>query len=267
MNFILDLTQINKNKKLFLQKNMKPIIITAVLFMISFYLSSQNWDWANGEGGKGMERSWDISIDSENNVFAAGQFTDTLEIGETSIPCHGISDLFIVKYSGEGKLQWVNTFGGDGEDIALSIDTDSDGNCEWVVQGGGENSDIATDIAATENGCTVTGWYAGESQLGNIQLHAYNNSDVNIFLGQINQSVYTQNINYPKHKPKVVPNPSTEECILILNSKFTESVTGPMKIYNETGYQVFSANINTCNSSKNQYTKLECRCLLLFYKD
>lgn len=109
---------------------MKHLIFT-ILAIIGFSgsIHAQEWVWANGEGGKGMERSWDLAIDIDGSIYATGQFTDTLIIADNTIPSQGMSDIFVVKYSSQGKLEWVKTFGGEGEDIGIGIDCDNSGSC------------------------------------------------------------------------------------------------------------------------------------------
>lgn len=174
---------------------MKKIVLSIILLAFVSSIYSQNWQWAAGEGGQGMERAWDIACDADGNLYVTGQYTDILEINGQTYPFNGISDVFVVKYNSEGENEYVVTFGGDGEEIGLGIDTDKDGNAyvsgyftdtiqigqyeliatgwdmfivklnnkgvvQWVEHPQCNGSELAYGIACTQNGDVyLTGWY------------------------------------------------------------------------------------------------------------
>lgn len=87
------------------------------------------WDWADSIGGAGMDRIWDISCDTQSNIFVAGDFVDTLWVQGTPYPGFGLSDSFVIKYSPNGEVLWAKSFGSTSEDVALGVSTDAAGNC------------------------------------------------------------------------------------------------------------------------------------------
>ncbi|MDD2227840.1 MAG: hypothetical protein PHY48_00330 [Candidatus Cloacimonetes bacterium] len=162
------------------------------------------WDWAYSIGGNSMERIWDINCDEESNVFAVGDFSDSLWVNHQTYSGFGLSDSFIIKYSASGDVLWVQTFGSPSEDVALSVATDALGNsyvsgyfvdtltCQnisvvsngmwdvyvakfdpqgnllWLRSFGGTMNDIGYGLAASPSGRVyVAGWFAGSIALPN----------------------------------------------------------------------------------------------------
>jgi len=156
------------------------------------------WDWAYSIGAASMERIWDINCDSQSNIYAVGDFTDSLWVDNQSYSGFGLSDSFVVKYSNSGEVLWVKTFGSASEDVALSVGIDAVGNCYvggyfvdtltcqdtnvvsngmwdayvakfdplgnliWLRSFGGTMNDIGYGLAASPSGRVyVTGWFAG----------------------------------------------------------------------------------------------------------
>ncbi|MDD4310114.1 MAG: T9SS type A sorting domain-containing protein [Candidatus Cloacimonetes bacterium] len=104
------------------------LIFCLILLVVSLNCYAE-WDWAHSIGGSNMDRIWDMSCDSASNILVCGDFSDTLWVNGTPYPGYGISDSFVIKYSSDGEVLWVKTFGSTGEDVALGIGTDSAGNC------------------------------------------------------------------------------------------------------------------------------------------
>lgn len=174
---------------------MKRAVLLFVLISFISFVYPQSWQWAVGEGGQGMERAWDIAKDNDDNIFVTGQYTDILEINGQTYPFRGISDVFVAKYNATGANEYVVTFGGDGEEIGLGIDTDGEGNAyisgyftdtiqigqseliatgwdmfivklnhkgvvQWVEHPQCNGSELAYGIASAQNGDVyITGWY------------------------------------------------------------------------------------------------------------
>jgi hypothetical protein len=73
-----------------------------------------------------------INIDNQNNIIASGVFygeTDFDPSPDSAIRVsEGFEDVFIAKYSSNGDLLWVNTYGGTGYDKPYDIDIDNQGS-------------------------------------------------------------------------------------------------------------------------------------------
>lgn len=101
-------------------------LIIALCFIVQ-NTNAQTYNWANGQGGKGLERAWDIA-QSKDKYYITGQFTDTMKVQDNLIPSSGSSDIFLVAHDKDGKVNWARTIGGKGEDISLCVDCDTLGN-------------------------------------------------------------------------------------------------------------------------------------------
>ncbi len=104
------------------------VSLCIILLALSALLQG-SWDWAESFGGSGMSRIWDITSDAQNNIYVAGDFTDSLLVGSNYLPGYGLADSFIAKYSSDGELVWAKSYGSNDEDVALGVGVDALGNC------------------------------------------------------------------------------------------------------------------------------------------
>lgn len=85
--------------------------------------------WATYYGGEGNERSSDIMLDNNNQIYIAG-FTGSRE-NFTSAGFQnsfgGFTDAFLVKFNAEGDRLWATYYGGSGEDVAAALALDPAG--------------------------------------------------------------------------------------------------------------------------------------------
>jgi hypothetical protein len=73
--------------------------------------------WAKQYGGGGpwgSDEGLSISVDGVGNSYVTGHFTATATFGSQSLVSQGLNDIFIVKHSPNGTLQWVVRGGGAG---------------------------------------------------------------------------------------------------------------------------------------------------------
>lgn len=79
-------------------------------------------------GGTGRDRVFSIFIDSDNYIYAAGEFSNTVNFGSGNITSSGKADIFIAKYNLDLTLQWVETLGQSEDDLGRIICKDTSGN-------------------------------------------------------------------------------------------------------------------------------------------
>ncbi len=84
--------------------------------------SSGNTVWSRQFGSDGDEDVQWSAIDTKGNVYIVGSTTGA--VGEKK---YGKEDIFLVKYSPEGKKIWTKQFGSDSTDVAQSIFVDTKG--------------------------------------------------------------------------------------------------------------------------------------------
>jgi hypothetical protein len=91
-----------------------------------------NLIWAKKMGGSGTEFGLSIAVDSDGNVYATGEFRNTInfDVGPNTfnITSTGLNDVFISKLNGDGNFIWVKSIGGVGGDSSHSIAVDAIGN-------------------------------------------------------------------------------------------------------------------------------------------
>lgn len=92
--------------------------------------------WVRSIGGSAVDRGYGVDTDAAGNVYVTGQFQSTdarAEEGGDILPNAGDYDVFVAKYSPEGKLLWIRTAGGPGNDYGHGIAINSKG--EVLVAG------------------------------------------------------------------------------------------------------------------------------------
>ncbi len=84
--------------------------------------------WSFGVGGSGSDTGKAIAMDSSGNVIVLGAFSDTVDFGGGPITAAGYTDIFLVKYDGDGQHRWSHGIGGSLRDEGASIALDDAGN-------------------------------------------------------------------------------------------------------------------------------------------
>lgn len=98
----------------------------------AFVAKAQIYDWTAQIGEEGSDASHALATDKEGNVFVGGYFESAkMKLGEVTLVNKkaGELDILIAKYDPTGKLLWAKSAGGEGDDRAEAICTDSKGNC------------------------------------------------------------------------------------------------------------------------------------------
>jgi hypothetical protein len=105
--------------------------------LIAKYDGNGNLLWAKSGGGTGNDFAYGVSVRG-SNVAMVGQFESSATFNSSNLLSAGQSDIFIAEYSSSnGSLNWVNKFGGTGNDIGFSITT---GGSDYVIAGQFSNS-------------------------------------------------------------------------------------------------------------------------------
>jgi hypothetical protein len=85
--------------------------------------------WSQRFGNAFNDVAGGVAIDPSGFVTMVGSFDKSVSFGKgdehTAV---GESDIFVVRFSPNGELQWAKTFGADREDIASGVATDANGN-------------------------------------------------------------------------------------------------------------------------------------------
>lgn len=108
--------------------------------------------WSRRFGSQFDDVPGGIAVDPSGAVSMTGAFEKVISFGEsdehTSI---GESDVFVARFTNDGGLQWVQTFGGERPDIGFGIAADAQGNT--VTTGWFEGMlDFGKGVATTSKG-------------------------------------------------------------------------------------------------------------------
>ncbi|MBB6369252.1 T9SS type A sorting domain-containing protein [Chryseobacterium shigense] len=123
--------------------------------------TSGNIQWQKSLGGSSNDSAQSIQQTSDGGYVVAGY---SMSANGDVTGNHGGSDYWIVKLDISGNIQWEKSFGGSGEDEAMSIQQTGDGG--YIVAGSSVNS---TDGDVTVNHGNYDYWIVKLDTSGNIQ--------------------------------------------------------------------------------------------------
>lgn len=98
------------------------------------FLNAQppKFEWADYWGGKGNDQAYSTTADGQGNIYTVGSFNDKVDFdpgsGKAERTSSGSTDVFLSKFSSNGKFLWVKTFGSKDLDLAGSIMLDANGD-------------------------------------------------------------------------------------------------------------------------------------------
>jgi hypothetical protein len=85
--------------------------------------------WSQRFGNAFNDVAGGVAIDPSGFITMVGSFDKSVSFGKgDEHTSAGESDIFVVRFSPKGELQWAKTFGADREDIASGVATDANGN-------------------------------------------------------------------------------------------------------------------------------------------
>lgn len=113
------------------------------VFFIARYNSNGDVLWAKtvAEGNLAGSEPRAIQCDASGNSYLMGMYYggQPANFGNGLLPNEGVSDVFLLKYTAEGNLEWSKHLGGSSAEQAADISVDAAGN---VIVVGGYNSAV-----------------------------------------------------------------------------------------------------------------------------
>lgn len=104
-------------------------LLISIFFLATHFSNGQTYAWAKSIHSEGFDQAYDIVTDPQGYVYVAGQIEYLANFGSgVMIESFGKHDIFIAKYTPEGRLVWAKGAGGKGGDKAHSIALDGLGN-------------------------------------------------------------------------------------------------------------------------------------------
>lgn len=86
--------------------------------------------WAKGAGGTGDDRAWAVAVDKYGNIYLTGYFvSSSISFDTFTLTNSGGVDIFTVKFSQEGAVQWAKSAAGSDWDFGTAIAADEYANC------------------------------------------------------------------------------------------------------------------------------------------
>jgi len=171
--------------------------------------------WATSVGGAGEDTPSALVLDAAGNTTLVGDFSGTATFGSFIRTAKGGKDLFVARLDSTGKVTWVTTAGGTGNDNATGVGVDSQGNVTfvastttvatfgtttvpnkgsydivvakltgsgsftWVKAFGGTGDDRGFTLAVDSASNTfITGWYTASLTFGSTTLTSVGGEDV-----------------------------------------------------------------------------------------
>lgn len=86
------------------------------------------YQWARSGGSGSSESVGGVAVDDAGYVYVIATFSDSLNLGDTTLRAAGSSDVALVCYNPGGTLQWGRSFGGNGADRGNGIAVDPSNN-------------------------------------------------------------------------------------------------------------------------------------------
>src|SRR5262245_22245643 len=145
---------------------MRPLHLTKACLLFFFCCALQSYGQNNflwKAGGDVNDEALANAVDTSGNMYTTGYFSGTAHFGALQAMSHGLGDVFVVKQSPAGAIQWVSSAGGNGSDRATAIETDAAGNIY------------------------ICGFLSGTASLGSTQLIAASNTQDN-FVAKLDAS-------------------------------------------------------------------------------
>lgn len=96
-------------------------------FFVAYFCSTYFWRWVRVATG-GNIRGKGIEFDPAGNVLVTGHYEDSVVISNTTLPCQGLQNAFLLKFGDWGTLHWATYGGGQYNAWASSVGVDSQGN-------------------------------------------------------------------------------------------------------------------------------------------
>lgn len=159
--------------------------------------------WSKQAGGLAQDYGQGIAVDSTENSYVTGVFSDSAKFGTVTLKSAGAQDIFLAKFDSTGELRWAIRTGGLNADEGHGLAVDASGNIGvvgssqskasaremtamragsddifiarydnsgkllWSKYAGGNEADRGTAIAQDAAGNSyVTGYFQGEAVFG-----------------------------------------------------------------------------------------------------
>ena len=204
---------------------------------VAKYEPEGTMQWVQAFGGDGVDKARDLILDSRDEVWVTGTFSEVMDIGDTTLTSLGDRDVFIARYS-------------------------SDGIFGRAIGSGGEHADRGFGIASNNHDeIIVTGTFENVAQFGNISLES-GGYYTDFFLGKLSSAITIGNetgevlLGGAKFNlSSIYPNPFRDRVTLNLSVPKTQEVK--VLIFDMLGRQVHEQPLGVLHPNTSYKIKLE----------
>jgi hypothetical protein len=154
------------------------------------YDDNGNYLWAKGFGGSGDERCNALALDGAGNEYMSGYFSGTADFdpgpATMNLVSAGNYDVFLLKCDNDGNFDWARGFGGTGNDIGMTLQSNADG----IYLAGTFEGTVDFDPGPSTSNNTA----AGQTDLFISRFDHSGNVNRSSRIGSISSSVYVHSL-------------------------------------------------------------------------
>ncbi len=219
---------------------------------IAKYDSAGNALWVTRAGGNGDDGNTVVRVGSDNSIYVAGSFLNSVYFDTIHLITSGSVELFVAKCDSAGNFLWAERAGSTNVDVLnnMTIDEnnnmyitgyyggnatfgsitvpgsfdifiakyDPSGTSQWVKTAkgtGGQHSQEGHGIAVNKNSVYVTGSFANDLNFDNSSLSFPTASADDIYVAKISQTPTGINdLNVFANPVAIYPNPAATTCTI-----------------------------------------------------
>lgn len=101
--------------------------IVFIFLSIGAFAQAPPWLWAVSGKDEGASISGDVAVDDNGNIYLSGEFTRALTFENQTLVSAGGKDVYVAKFTSQGKLVWAKSAGGIYDDKTPGIAFDNAG--------------------------------------------------------------------------------------------------------------------------------------------
>lgn len=95
------------------------------IFLVNMGTITGNYTLVGHFGGPGIDEVYCLDTDEDDNIYIGGAFSETADfdprLGETNVTSVGETDMFLASYSRTTGLNWVKSFGNEGDNALTAM--------------------------------------------------------------------------------------------------------------------------------------------------
>ncbi len=114
--------------------------------------------WTKTLGGNGIDNGYAVRATTDGGFVVVGQSATNATLGDVTASrpvASSSTDIWVIKFSGSGTIEWQHLYGGTGTENVYSIEVVSDG---YIIGGSVPNSSVTGTLTGTTSNGNNDGW-------------------------------------------------------------------------------------------------------------